>query len=129
MSPHSQTKRMRSAPTVSAIPSTRSLNSRKRASFRAIRSPLADTGAFSPSFRLRGRWKTQVVERSAERAAASEARFRQANEQIHEKVLELGVRDGRAPYLCECENERCTTVVLLAVAEYEDVRSGSRRFL
>ena len=67
--------------------------------------------------------------RSAERAATNEARFRQANEQIHEKVLELGVRDGRAPYLCECENERCTTVVLLAVAEYEDVRSGSRRFL
>lgn len=67
--------------------------------------------------------------RSAERAAANEARFRQANEQIHEKVLELGARDGRAPYLCECEDERCTTVVLLAAAEYEDVRSDARRFL
>jgi hypothetical protein len=69
------------------------------------------------------------VGRSAERAAANEARFRQANEQINEKVLELGARDGRAPYLCECEDERCTTVVLLAAAEYEDVRSVSRRFL
>ena len=67
--------------------------------------------------------------RSAERAAANEARFRQANEQIHEKVLELGAQDGRAPYLCECEEERCTTVVLLTADEYEDVRSRSRRFV
>jgi len=69
------------------------------------------------------------VERSAERAAANEARFRQANEQIHEKVLELGATGGRAPYLCECEDERCTTVVLLTAEEYKEVRSGSRRFL
>ncbi len=69
------------------------------------------------------------MERSAERAAANEARFRQANEQIHEKVLELGAERGRAPYLCECEDERCTTVVLLTPEEYEDVRSDSRRFL
>jgi hypothetical protein len=68
------------------------------------------------------------VERSAERAAVNEARFRQANEQINEKVLELGTQGGRAPYLCECEDERCTTVILLTAAEYEDVRSGSRRF-
>jgi hypothetical protein len=69
------------------------------------------------------------VGRSAERAAANEARFRQANEQIHGKVLELGARDGRAPYLCECEDERCTTVVLLTPAEYEGVRSKSRQFV
>jgi hypothetical protein len=69
------------------------------------------------------------VERSAERAAANEARFRQANEQIHEKVLELGVQGGRAPYLCECEDERCTTVILLTPEEYEEVRSESRRFI
>jgi hypothetical protein len=71
----------------------------------------------------------EAVGRSAERAAANEARFREANEQIHGKVLELDAQDGRAPYLCECEDERCTTVVLLAAQEYEDVRSGSRRFL
>ena len=67
--------------------------------------------------------------RSAERAAANEARFREANEQIHGKVLELGAEDGLAPYLCECEDERCTTVVLLSAADYTDVRSGSRRFV
>ena len=69
------------------------------------------------------------MERSAERAAANEARFRQANEQIHEKVLELDAEGGRAPYLCECEDERCTTVILLTGEEYNDVRSGSRRFV
>jgi hypothetical protein len=69
------------------------------------------------------------VERSVERAAQNEARFRQANEQIQGKVLELGTREQPAPYLCECEEERCTTIVLLTAAEYEDVRSGSRRFV
>jgi hypothetical protein len=69
------------------------------------------------------------VERSAERAAHNEARFRRANEQIQEKAVELGVREQRAPYLCECEDATCTTVVLLTPAEYEQVRSGSRWFL
>jgi hypothetical protein len=69
------------------------------------------------------------VERSAERAAANEARFREANEQIQGKVLELGPNEQPAPYLCECEDPGCTTVVLLTAAEYEDVRSESRRFL
>ena len=71
----------------------------------------------------------QKVGRSAERAAANEARFREANEQIRGKVFELGVREESAPYLCECDDVGCTTVVLLTVAEYEDVRSGSRQFV
>src|SRR2546423_6346496 len=112
-----------------ANPSTRSLNSRKRASFRATRSSLADTGAFSPSFRRLGRRKTHVVGRSVERAAANEARFREANEQIQEKVLELDALDRSAPYLCECEEERCTTVVLLTAEEYEHVPAASSRFV
>jgi len=73
-------------------------------------------------------WKRQDVGRSVERAAANEARFREANEQIHGKVLELGAAEHPAPYLCECEEERCTTVILMTAAEYEDVRSESRRF-
>ena len=66
--------------------------------------------------------------RSAERAAANEARFRVANEQIHGKVLELGREEPPAPYLCECEDARCTTIILLTAVEYEDVRSGARQF-
>jgi hypothetical protein len=69
------------------------------------------------------------VGRSVERAAQNEARFREANEQIQGKVLELGTRQQPAPYLCECEEDRCTTVVLLTAAEYEDVRSGPRQFV
>jgi hypothetical protein len=69
------------------------------------------------------------VGRSAERAAANEARFREANEQIQEKALELGAGEQPVPYLCECEDPGCTVVVLLKVAEYEDVRSASRQFV
>ena len=69
------------------------------------------------------------MERSAERAAANEARFREANERIDKKVHELGSLDRPAPYLCECEEERCTTVVLLTAEEYEHVRGDPRRFV
>jgi hypothetical protein len=69
------------------------------------------------------------VRRSAERAAANEARFREANEQIQGKVLDLGTSEQPSPYLCECEDPGCTIVVLLTAAEYEDVRSESRRFV
>ena len=66
---------------------------------------------------------------SAERAAQNEARFREANEQIQAKVLELAAQEHPAPYLCECDDVLCTTVVLLKAAEYEEVRSGSRWFV
>ena len=66
---------------------------------------------------------------SAERAAQNEARFREANEQIQGKVLELGAPEHPAPYLCECDDPGCTVVVLLTVEQYEDVRSASRRFV
>jgi hypothetical protein len=69
------------------------------------------------------------VGRSAERAARNEARFREANEQIHGKVMELELAERMNPYLCECEDEGCTTIVLLTSKEYEEVRSGARRFL
>jgi hypothetical protein len=69
------------------------------------------------------------VERSVERAAQNEARFREANEQIQGKALELGAREQTVPYLCECDDGGCTTVVLLTAAEYEDVRAASRRFV
>jgi hypothetical protein len=69
------------------------------------------------------------VGRTAERAAANEARFRAANEQIHDKVVELELAERRNPYLCECEDEHCTTVVLLTSEEYAAVRGSPRRFL
>jgi hypothetical protein len=66
---------------------------------------------------------------SAERAAENEARFREANEQIRARALQLGISGQRTPYLCECDDRGCTTVLLLTAEEYENVRSGSRRFV
>ena len=66
---------------------------------------------------------------SAERVAANEARFREANEQIEGRALRLGIREQPAPFLCECDSPGCTVVVLLTAEQYEDVRSESRRFV
>jgi hypothetical protein len=69
------------------------------------------------------------VSRSAERAAENEAAFRRANETLEVKAEELGVAQGRTPYLCECEQASCTQVIRLERDEYEDVRANSRRFV
>ena len=34
--------------------------------------------------------------------------------------------DSLAPFLCECPRRECTDVVVLTLAEYEDVRSDKR---
>ena len=67
--------------------------------------------------------------RSSEQAAKNESTFRAANEQIEGKSRELhfGERE-RTPYLCECEEERCTTVIRLTREEYESVRAHPRHF-
>ena len=69
------------------------------------------------------------VRRSDEQAAKNEAAFRDANERIEEKVTELEVGEGPMPFLCECEDERCTELVLLRQPEYEEVRAHPRRFV
>ncbi len=67
--------------------------------------------------------------RSASRAAENESTFRAANEQLAKKASEFGLADERTPYICECEEERCTTIVRLTMAEYEEVRSHPRQFV
>jgi hypothetical protein len=68
---------------------------------------------------------------SAQRSAKNEAQFREANERLEERRLELlGEGDDRAtPFLCECERTSCTAVVLLTLEEYERARGSRRRFL
>jgi hypothetical protein len=68
------------------------------------------------------------VATSVERAAHNEVRFREANEHIDDRRAELGV-DTRTPYLCECEDERCTEVVRLKPDEYAAARRSPRTFL
>jgi hypothetical protein len=68
------------------------------------------------------------VKRSIAQAAENEATFRRANERLEQKADELEMSDDRTPYLCECEDERCTDVLLLRREEYEAVRAHPRCF-
>ena len=67
--------------------------------------------------------------RSVEQAAKNEATFRSVNERLQEKADELELGDRQTPFLCECEEERCTEVLLLRHSDYEEVRAHPRRFI
>ena len=69
------------------------------------------------------------MDRSARQRAQNEATFREANERLENKAAELDYGDERTPYLCECENERCTELIALSRPEYEQVRADPRRFV
>jgi len=66
---------------------------------------------------------------SVERAAENEATFRELNEKLEQRADELEIGEGRIPFLCECDDERCTHVVLLTRDEYEQVRAHPRTFV
>jgi len=66
--------------------------------------------------------------KSVERATLNELRFREANEKIEDRRAELGV-EGRVPYLCECEDERCREIVRLSPEEYQAARVDVHHFL
>jgi hypothetical protein len=67
---------------------------------------------------------------AAERIGRNDSAFRDANEGIRAKAGEqlLGF-DEPVPFICECADEGCTTIVQLSLVEYEDVRADSRQFL
>jgi hypothetical protein len=64
-----------------------------------------------------------------ERKARNEALFREANEEIRRVQLELGLTHGRMPFICECDDEACRTIVRLTADEYERVRANGALFL
>jgi hypothetical protein len=66
---------------------------------------------------------------SAERAAENESTFRELNEKLEKRADELELGDSPTPYLCECDEERCTQVVRLTRVEYEQVRAHPRTFV
>jgi hypothetical protein len=70
------------------------------------------------------------VDERATRVAENQSTFRRANEQIDETAQDLAdsLTLQRIPFLCECADARCTKVIQLTLAEYEDVRAGPRRF-
>ena len=65
----------------------------------------------------------------ADSSKRNEALFRAANEEIARARNELGVFDGKTPFLCECEDATCRTIVPLNVDEYDEVRADSARFV
>jgi hypothetical protein len=68
-----------------------------------------------------------VEELIAERAARNQSLFREANERIEAATTGL---DGREPlpFVCECPETGCTTIVRLTAGEYATVRQDGARF-
>ena len=67
---------------------------------------------------------------TAERIGRNDSAFRDVNEEVRARANEhLTAADQLVPFLCECADEDCTTIIQLTLVEYEDVRTDSRQFL
>ena len=63
----------------------------------------------------------------AERAARNQSLFREANERIEAAAVDVGGSEP-LPFVCECPEQGCTTIVRLAAGEYAVVREDGARF-
>jgi hypothetical protein len=68
------------------------------------------------------------TERSVARAAQNEVAFRNANQEIEQRRAELEL-DGPTPFLCECEEEQCQTLLFLSLDEYVGARKKPNWFV
>ena len=67
---------------------------------------------------------------TAERIGRNDSAFRDANEQIRGKARDKHIADDQLiPFICECADEECTSIIQLDLTEYDDVRKDSRQFL
>jgi hypothetical protein len=64
-----------------------------------------------------------------ERKARNEVIFRDANESVRAVQEDLGLPEGRMPFICECEDAECRQIVRVLQADYERIRAHARRFL
>jgi hypothetical protein len=65
----------------------------------------------------------------AEKLARNDAVLRDANDEIAATAADYGLDDGRPiPFICECADPRCSTVISLTLAEYRRVRGNPRWF-
>jgi hypothetical protein len=69
-----------------------------------------------------------MTEQPSPRAGANEALFRQINEAI-ERGQWPGEEEDAVGFRCECAHLGCTDIIMLSVAEYEQVRAHARRFI
>jgi len=71
-----------------------------------------------------------VSDVTAERVARNEAAFRGSNEHLEARGKELGfAADELTPFLCECADPGCTTLLRLTRTEYEAERRSPVRFV
>src|ERR1700710_3069525 len=63
------------------------------------------------------------------RKAHNEALFRDANESVRAVQEDLGIPEGRMPFLCECDDPECRSVIRMTQAAYEEMRSDPHRFV
>jgi hypothetical protein len=66
---------------------------------------------------------------TAEQIARNDSVFRDANEAIRGKATDLWPPDQSIPFICECADSTCTSVLQLSLLEYEEIRADSRQFL
>ena len=64
----------------------------------------------------------------AEQVARNDAIYRDANERIKSAAEEYEV-GGPIPFICECADPECRSVVLLTMSEYEEIRAQPTHFL
>jgi|SRR5918994_3635593 hypothetical protein len=68
------------------------------------------------------------ADRSVARAAENEVIFRNANQEIERRRAQLEV-SGFTPFLCECEDERCKSLIFLSQDEYAEARTKPNWFI
>jgi hypothetical protein len=68
-------------------------------------------------------------ETAESRKAHNEALFRDANEAVRSVQEDLGMPEGRMPFICECDDPECRSVIRMTQAAYEEMRANARRFV
>jgi hypothetical protein len=63
-----------------------------------------------------------------ERVARNEALFREANEGIEDAASKYDVLE-QIPFICECADGNCRELLVLSLAEYDEIRRNPRHFL
>jgi hypothetical protein len=63
-----------------------------------------------------------------ERIVRNNFTFREANERIRAKADEYGAPLEQIPFLCECPDPNCTTIVRLTTDQYAAIRADARHF-
>lgn len=69
-----------------------------------------------------------MVDDPKERLAENREVFRRANQELDASASQMGL-SGPRPYLCECNDARCTRTMMIDGVAYTDVRAHPDRFV